>query len=40
MTEETFITFEEFKKPIIKDNKTSEEILTEVKDIINTFNGR
>ena len=39
---ETEMSFDEFKDKImssnITDNKTDEEVLTEVKDIINTFN--
>jgi len=37
------MTFQDFKDKIVshktKNNKTEEEILKEVKDIINTFNG-
>jgi len=39
MDKETYMTFGEFKRPVIKDEKTEEEILIDVKDIINTFNG-
>jgi len=37
------MSFQDFKDKMVshrtKDNKTEEEILKEVKDIINTFNG-
>jgi len=38
MDKETYMTFEEFKNPVIEDEKTEEEILDDVKNIIDTFN--
>lgn len=41
--EDTFVTFEEFMKPnkaTQEEEKSEEEILKEVKEIINTFNER
>lgn len=42
MNKETYISFEDFYKPKKKieiPTKTEAEILTDVKEIINTFNG-